>query len=121
MRSDQILSRRNVGPKEKTDFRPDNPDGNSPFAQLRRLSHVLDQNSAPAEDFNDMDDALNAWREYTYRKVFSGTTHDEFMKLDQDDPQRLDWLLAVAAIDAEHFKSSKEKEKSNATYRRTPQ
>lgn len=107
MRQEQITSRRNVKADRKTDFRPDDPSGESPFAQLRRLSHVLTQVSAPADDFEGMDEAIDAWREYLYRKVFSGTTHDDFVALDEEDPQRIDWLLAVAAADAEVFRNSK--------------
>lgn len=106
-----LLSRRNVGSKEKTDFRPEHPDGDSPFAQLRRLSHVLDEKIAPADDYTDMDDALSAYREYLYRKVFSGTTHDEYIALDKQDPKRIDWLLAVAAVDAEHYRAQRTSEK----------
>jgi hypothetical protein len=106
MKSFQLLSRRNSA-EGKTDFRPEDPNGSSPFAQLRRLSAVLEQPSPPADDYTNMDDALDAYREYLYRKIFSGTTHDEFEALDNKDPQRLDWLLAVATVDAEHFRNSK--------------
>ncbi len=113
MQQHAILSRRNVEPKEKTDFRPEDPSGTSPFAQLRRLSHVLSQNVAPVEDYADMDDALSAYREYLYRKVFSGTTHEDFLKLDESEPQRIDWLLAVAQIDAENYRAQRAPEKRN--------
>ena len=120
MKNFQILSRRNVGDKEKVDFRPDHPSGDSPFAQLRRLSRVLAQETAHVEDFTGMDEALSAWREYLYRKVFSGTTHNDFVALNEENPQLIDWLIAVATIDADAFRSLKEKGKETTNANRRP-
>ena len=103
-----LLSRRNVDDEVKTDFGPDHPEGTSPFAQLRRLRRVLASSTMPADNYSGMDEALSAYREHIYRKVYSGTTHDEFVKLDQEDPQRIDWLLAVSVVDTEHYAALKE-------------
>lgn len=100
-----ILSRRNV--EEKTDFSPADPAGMSPFAQLRRLSAALKDPVAPIGNLGGMDDALDAYREHLYRKIYTGTSHDEFVALNEIDPQRIDWLIAVADTDAEHFRNSK--------------
>src|ERR1035437_2335191 len=105
MKSFQLLSRRNS--EAKTDFRPADPQGDSPFAQLRRLLPALVQDAVSAGDYTDFDQALDAYREYLYRKVFSGTTHEQFVELDASDPRRIDWLLAVASVDADHFRNSK--------------
>ena len=106
MHSYQILSRRRS--KGKVDFRPDDPDGKSPYAQLRHFARLLEGvDPLPLEDPADLDDALDAYREFLYRKIFGGTTHDDFLALDSEDPQRIDWLLAVAAKDTEHFRNTK--------------
>lgn len=101
----QILSRRNS--KSKVDFKPDDPSGDSPFAQLRRLQRVLTAGVIPEDDFQNMDEAIDSWREFTYRKVFSGTTHEEFVALDSTEPERIDWLLAVASVDNEVWQSKR--------------
>ena len=112
----QLWSRRKT--ERKIDFRPD-ADPESPYAQLRRLQRALELEVPPKGDLEDVPDALDALREFTYRKVFSGSTHDDFVALDTTDPQRIDWLLAVAATYDEHFKGSKESDKSNVSNRRT--
>lgn len=104
MKSFQLTSRRQTS--AKVDFRPD-ADEESPFAELRRFSRVLSIDSAPPEDIIGVSSALDAYREYLYRKIFTGTSHDDFMRLDAEDPGRIDWLIAVAGVDAEHFRSSK--------------
>ena len=104
MKSFQLTSRRSTS--AKVDFRPA-ADAASPFAELRRLSRALSDESPGPDDLDDLSDALDAYREYLYRKIFTGTSHDDFMRLDKSDPKRIDWLLAVASVDAEHFRSSK--------------
>ena len=87
---------------------PDNPSGDSPFAEIRRFQRVLTTSSELGPDnLKGMDSALDAWREFTYRKVFSGTTHEEFVALDSTDPERIDWLLAVASVDNEVWQSKR--------------
>ena len=74
MNHSQLFSRRPT--PQKVDFRPD-VDPASPFVQLRRLAAHLTQNEPKPDDLSDCPDALNYLREYTYRKVFTGTTHEE--------------------------------------------
>lgn len=104
MRHFQLFSRRDT--ERKVDFRPD-VDANSPFAQLRRLAVHLSNADASANDINDCTDALNYLREYTYRKIFTGTSHEEFIKLDKSDPKVIDWLIAVHETESAHFQSTK--------------
>ena len=102
MKSFQMLSRRRS--PDKVDFSPADPGGSSPFAQLRRLAAFLKQESAPLDDFEGMDESMNAYREYLFRKIFTSTTHQEFL----DTPaETVDWLIAVAAIDSEHFRNNR--------------
>lgn len=103
-----LFSRRNVEPNEKTDFRPDAPDGTSPFAQLRRLSAYLKTDIAPAADITDCDEALSYLREYSYRKIFTGTSHSEYIALTESDPAAIDWLIAVHYADVANFQSRKQ-------------
>ena len=104
MKHYQLFSRRNV--ESKVDFRPD-PDPASPFMQMRRLADRLRQDQPPAEDIDDCDDALHYLREYTYRKIFTATTHEQFIALDQSDPEAIDWLIAVHETESAHFQSSR--------------
>jgi len=103
MNNAQLFSRRTGA---AVDFRPSlEPD--SPFAQLRRLEAHLQAPVPPADDLADCPDALNYLREYTYRKVFTGTTHEEFVALDQTDPAAIDWLIAVHQVESANFRSRK--------------
>ena len=104
MKSFQLFSRRSTS--RKVDFRPD-PEPSSPFSQLRRLSVHLSQTDAGADDITDCPAALNYLREYTYRKIFTGTTHDDFVRLDRDEPEVIDWLIAVHEAETQHFRQSK--------------
>jgi hypothetical protein len=96
----QLLSRRPVA--DKVDFRID-LDPESPYAQLRRLEVYLDERNVGPDDLSDCPEALNYWREYQYRKLFTGTTHEEFIALDESDPKAIDWLCAIHEIVAERF------------------
>lgn len=96
----QIFSRRPAA--EKVDFRPDT-DARSPFAQVCRLEVYLDHRDIGADDITDCPDALNAFREYTYRKIFTNTTHAEFVTLDRTEPKVIDWLIAVHEVASAHF------------------
>jgi hypothetical protein len=109
MKNYQLFSRRDT--PRKTDFRPADPAGMSPFAQLRRLQHVLTQDVIPAEDYTDMPDAIEAYREYIYRKVFTGTSHEQFKATEKDNPEIIDWLIAVASVDQEVFRATRNNEK----------
>ena len=104
MKNFQLFSRRNV--IRKVDFRP-NPDPSSPWSQLRRLSSHLTQSDANADDIVDCTDALNYLREYTYRKIFTGTSHSDFVNLDQEQPEVIDWLIAVHEAETAHFQMRK--------------
>ncbi len=100
-----LFSRRSHA-RNRVDFRP-NTDAKSPFAQLRRLEVYLSQGLPPADDITDCPDALDALREYTYRKVFTGTSHAEYVELDKSNPEAIDWLLAVHETEVAHFGSNK--------------
>lgn len=102
----QLFSRRNVPPHDKTDFRPDDPKGLSPWAQLRRLSAIRASNNAPAEDIVGCDDAMDAWREYSYRKIFTGTSHEEYIALPAN---HVDWAIAIHETESDYFKQSRGK------------
>lgn len=104
MQNSQLFSRRTT--ERKVDFRPDVAAG-SPFSQLRRLSTLLAQDNAPAEDITGCDDALNYLREFAYRKTFTGTTHEEFVALDKTDPEAIDWLLGVAGVESNNFQRNR--------------
>lgn len=105
-----LLSRRNVEPDEKTDFRPDDPGGMSPFAQLRRLAAYRAKDISTAENIADCPEALDALREYTYRKIFTGTSHDEFLALPAD---HVDWAIAVHETESTYFQNRRNSEKRN--------
>jgi hypothetical protein len=98
----QILSRRRS--ESKVNFAPDNPRGNSPFAQLRRFAALLEQQSAPAEDFEDMEEVLSAYQEFLYRKIFTGVSHEDYLATPTDVVQ---WLIAVSVVDNDAFRNSK--------------
>jgi hypothetical protein len=104
MRHFQLFSRRDT--ESKVDFRPD-VDPDSPFAQLRRLAVHLSNTDASASDITDCNDALNYLREYTYRKIFTGTSHEDFVRLDKSSPEVIDWLIAVHETESAHFQSTK--------------
>ena len=105
MKNFQIFSRRTGA----VDFRPDDPAGDSPYAQLRRLSTYLQTHIAPVEDITDCDDALFYYREYCYRKLFTGTSHEEFIKLDEASPDAVDWLIAVHNTESDIFRANQKK------------
>ena len=104
MRNSQLFSRRAV--ESRVDFRPD-ADPTSPFAQLRRLATHLSTSDAKAEDITDCPEALAFLREYTYRKIFTGTSHEDFQKTDSTDPQAIDWLIAVHETESSHFQAKR--------------
>ncbi len=101
----QIFSRRNT--EHKTDFRPDDPKGDSPYAQLRRLSAYMESNNAPPTDITDCNKALSYLRELCYRKIFTGTSHADFVELDNTDPEAIDWLIAVHSVDASNHQNKR--------------
>jgi len=104
MKNFQLFSRRDT--EQKVDFRPD-ADISSAFSQLRRLAVYLSQDSAKAEDITDCSVALNYLREYTYRKIFTGTSHQDFVTLDNEDPKAIDWLIAVHEAETANFQNRK--------------
>ena len=105
MRNTQLFSRRISA---AVDFKPD-MDPKSPFAQLRRLSARMAAENAGPDDLTltDCPDALNYLRELTYRKIFTGTSHEEFVKLDQESPETIDWLIAVHETENAAFTARK--------------
>ena len=104
MKHYQLFSRRATN--GKVDFRPD-ADPSSPFIQLRRLAAHLGLIDAKPEDITDCSDALDYLREYTYRKVFTGTSHEDFVRLDAESPEVIDWLIAIHEVESAHFQSRK--------------
>lgn len=103
----QLFSRR---PDAAVDFRSD-ADPKSPYMQMRRLSARLEQVSFPDATISDCPDALNYLRELTYRKIFTGTSHEEFVRLDQESPEVIDWLICVHDADVAAFRTAKKPEK----------
>lgn len=102
----QILSRRDSA--RKVDFRPD-ADPESPFAQLRRLEVYLDRKNPGADDITDCTQAIGAYREYLYRKLFTSATHEEYLALDAESPETIDWLIATGEVADAHYRRSNEK------------
>ena len=93
----------------KVDFRPDMAPG-SPDDQARRLSRYLDPLSAHVfteDNITDCPDALDALREYQYRKIHTGTSHDDFLALDKSDPEHVDWAIRIHEISTEMFNKTK--------------
>ena len=110
MQSYQILSRRNS--ERRVNFGPAPDDASSPDVQLRRLSSLLNEHYLGSDNIQGCDRVLDAYRELTYRKIFTGTTHEQFLATDKDDPEAIDWLIAVHAIDAEHFQSKRKENRA---------
>ena len=103
MNHSALFSRR---PDAAVDFRPDLAEG-SPSAQMRRLSAYLISNHAKPEDITDCADALSYLKEYTYRKIFTGTTHAEYLELEASDPAAIEWLIAVHEAESSAFQTRK--------------
>jgi hypothetical protein len=72
------------------------------------MTHLGQQN-AEANDITDCSDALNYLREYTYRKIFTGTSHDDFVRLDEETPEAIDWLIAVHSVESDNFQHNRNK------------
>lgn len=100
----QILSRRQAD--DKVDFAPDLTPA-SPHKQLLKLAALLAHTELGADDIIDCDEAIQYMREFSYRKIFSGTTHEQFLETDRSDPKAIDWLIAVSCVDTEHYKNNK--------------
>lgn len=75
--------------------------------QVQRLRAYLSKDIAPADDLSDCTDALNYLREYTYRKIFTGTSHWDFVQLDAKEPEVIDWLLAIHEVESSNFQQRK--------------
>jgi hypothetical protein len=110
METYQILSRRNA--ERKVSFAPDRDAPTSPYAQLRRLSSLLTDHYLGPDDITDCDTAVTYWREFLYRKIFTGTSHEQFLETDANDPEAIDWLIAVAAVDTEHYQAKRKENRS---------
>ena len=106
----QLFSRR---VDAAVNFAPD-MDPESPFAQMRRLSARLQQSSFGPDAITDCTEALSYLRELTYRKIFTGTSHEEFVQLDKESPEVIDWLICVHDADSEAFRNTQNKGKSNS-------
>lgn len=108
MNNSILFSRRQSD--QKVDFAPSTVAG-SPSDQARRLSvylaadkpHVIDAN----ENITDCPEALDALREYSYRKLFTGTSHDDFVALNESAPQHIDWMLRIHEIVSETFSNKR--------------
>ena len=109
MKPHQILSRCDT--ERKVDFRPD-AEPSSPFAQLRRLSSLLSDHYLGPDDVTDCDEALTFFRELLYRKIFTGTSHEEFLATDTAFPEAIDWLIAVHAVDAAAYQSKRKENRA---------
>ena len=107
MNNSTIFSRRDTD--RKVDFRPDLEPG-SPFDQARRLSTYLQVGEAHVfddSDITDCPDALEALREYQYRKIFTGTSHADFLSLDKSDPEHIDWAIRIHEIESANHQASR--------------
>ena len=110
MLNSNLFSRRDTD--RKVDFSP-NMERLSPSDQSRRLSaylatdrpHIINAN----ENITDCPDALDALREYQYRKIFTGTSHAEFLALDEECPQHIDWQIRIHEIASEHAPNRRNK------------
>ena len=105
MQLHQLFSRRNAS--RKVDFRPDDRGPESPFLQLRRLRSYMSDDNMTGDDLEGCDDAIKALREYTYRKIFTGTSHAEFLDIEKNDPMHIDWSIAAHETEADRFRSQK--------------
>lgn len=96
----------------KVDFAP-SLDALSPSEQARRLAAYLASDKPHVinadEDITDCPDALNALREYSFRKLFTGTSHEDFIALDESDPEHVDWMLKIHEIVSETFTNKRNK------------
>lgn len=109
MLNSHIFSRRDTD--RKVDFSP-SLESLSPSDQARRLSNYLSTDRPHVftdENITDCPDALDAMREYQYRKIFGGTSHTEYLALDESDPQHIDWMIRVHEIASEHAPSRRNK------------
>lgn len=108
MLNSNLFSRRATD--QKVDFAP-SMEPLSPSDQARRLSvylasdkpHIIDAD----HDITDCPEALDGLREYSYRKLFGGTSHDDFLALDKSDPQHIDWMLRIHEIVTETFSNKR--------------
>lgn len=106
MQLHMLFSRRND--PRRVDFRPDSLEPTAPASQLRRLRRYLDNDHAlDGDDLTGCDDAIKALREYSYRKIFTGTSHAEFLDIDKHDPAHIDWQIAAHEHETERFRSQK--------------
>ena len=108
MHSYQILSRR---ADSKVNFGPEMAEG-SPSAQLRRLSALLAEHYLGPDVIKGCDEALSFYREMIYRKIFTGTTHEQFVATDSHAPEAIDWLIAVHAVDVEHYQTKRKENRA---------
>ena len=106
METYQILSRRSG---RKVSFAPDKTPG-SPDTELRRLSALRRDNYIGPEELDDCETAVKYLREFAYRKIFTGCSHEQFLETDKNDPDAVDWLIAVAAVDTAAYQYDKRKE-----------
>ena len=103
MDSTQILTRR---PGATVDFSASAKPG-TPSAQLRHLAGLLQASAIGPDEIQGCDEALAWYREFLYRKIFTGTSHDEFVNLNKTAPEAIDWLIAVHGVDAENYRRRK--------------
>ena len=103
MNKAQLFSRL---PDAAVDFRPDVAEG-SPHVQLRRLNAYLKADNVLADAIEDCPEALDYLREYTYRKIFTGTSHEDFIATDKTAPYAIDWLIAVHEAETAIFQAKR--------------
>ena len=108
MQLHQLFSRRND--PRRVDFRPDSLEPSTPASQLRRLRRYLsDDHSLDADELTGCDDAIAALEEYSYRKIFTGTSHAEYLDLRKNCPEHIDWQIAVHEHETDRFRSQKQR------------
>lgn len=107
MDNSTLFSRRDTD--RKVDFSPDLEKG-SPNDQARRLSGYLRKDEShifTEENITDCPQALDALREYSYRKIFTGTSHADFVRLDQECPEHIDWTIRVHEIESANHQAKR--------------
>ena len=105
MLKSQIFSRR---PNAPVDFRPD-VDAKSPSVQVRRLSALLDQDPPQADDITDCTEAIDAYLEFSYRKIHTNTSHYEYLEILDNDPAHIFWTIKIHEIDAAAHAASRKR------------
>ena len=105
-----LFSRRKAA---RLDFRPDERGAGSPYSQLRRLRSYMAGDNLTGDDLTGCDDAVEALVEYSYRKIFTGTSHAEYLDLKKNCPEHIEWIVAIHEMESDRFRNAKKDAPSN--------